>query len=199
MTPPADTPKRYISVTDTAKLLRVALKAAFPDVKFSVRSDSYSMGASIDVRWTGGPYEGVVARVARRFQGATFDGMTDCKEYHASDLNGERVHFGADSVSCTREIPAPEHDELCRAVADRWGIPVPPANHDPIVPGAGGEWFSTLVYRELRDRGERAVLDAIEKERAEESARIRAAPAGVTPEQTERADGAARPKPTLMR
>ena len=45
----------YISATDTAKLLRVALAKVFPGVTFSVRSKSYAGGASIDVAWTDGP------------------------------------------------------------------------------------------------------------------------------------------------
>jgi len=52
------TPRRetvYVSVAETAKLVRAALKAAFPGITFSVRSKSYSMGASISVRWTDGP------------------------------------------------------------------------------------------------------------------------------------------------
>jgi hypothetical protein len=36
----------YISVTDTAKIVRQELKKHFPGVVFSVRSSSYSMGAS---------------------------------------------------------------------------------------------------------------------------------------------------------
>ena len=46
----------YVSTTDTAKLVRAALKKAFastyPGVKFSVRSDRYADGASVRVTWT---------------------------------------------------------------------------------------------------------------------------------------------------
>ena len=38
-----------------SKLIRKALKELFPDVKFSVRLDRYSMGNSIDIRWKDGP------------------------------------------------------------------------------------------------------------------------------------------------
>ena len=53
--PSYDGGPRYISLADTAKLVRAALAANFPGTKFYVRSDSYSGGASIDV-W----YDGVV-------------------------------------------------------------------------------------------------------------------------------------------
>lgn len=94
--------KRYISATDTAKMLRRALKSEFPGVKFSVRTSKYAGGASIDIRWTDGPTEAQVKRIADLYQGATFDGMRDLKEYRStvlvSDDGPEEVHFGADFV-----------------------------------------------------------------------------------------------------
>lgn len=99
--------KRYLSVTDTAKLVRVALKGAFPGVKFSVRSDSYAGGASIDVRWTDGPTQREVQQLCDLWRGATFDGMTDMKSYHSTLLttdNGfEEVSLGADFIFAKRE------------------------------------------------------------------------------------------------
>jgi hypothetical protein len=100
----------YLSVAETAKFVRRALKREFPGVKFSVRSDSYSGGASIDVKWTDGPTRRDVERVAKAYAGATFDGMIDLKSYHSSELyvaddparDGEAVHFGADFVFCER-------------------------------------------------------------------------------------------------
>lgn len=39
---------KYISVTETAKLIRQTLKENFKCIKFSVRSRNYAGGASID-------------------------------------------------------------------------------------------------------------------------------------------------------
>jgi hypothetical protein len=69
----------YMSVTDTAKLVRAALKKAFPGVKFSVRSSSYSMGASIDVSWEDGPRKADVDQIIKAYSGSDFDGMIDLK------------------------------------------------------------------------------------------------------------------------
>jgi len=69
----------YVSVTDTAKLIRAALRREFPGIKFSVRSRSYAGGASIDVCWTDGPQKAAVEEVTGSYAGAGFDGMTDCK------------------------------------------------------------------------------------------------------------------------
>lgn len=69
----------YLSVTDTAKLVRTALKKAFPGVKFSVRSSSYAGGAAVDVSWTDGPRKTDVQPVLYAYSGADFDGMIDLK------------------------------------------------------------------------------------------------------------------------
>lgn len=64
----------YLSAAETAKLVRAALKRAFPGVKFSVRSPS-----AIHVRWTDGPTRKAVEAVAGQFQGGAFDGSIDLK------------------------------------------------------------------------------------------------------------------------
>lgn len=70
---------RSLSVTETAALMRAQLKAQFPGTKFSVRSKSYSGGASIDVSYTGGPSLDLVEPVVHSYQGADFDGSIDLK------------------------------------------------------------------------------------------------------------------------
>lgn len=112
----------YLSCADTAKLVRRALKREFPGIKFAVRSSTYSMGASITVRWTDGPTSAQVSPVVRAYEGSSFDPMIDLKSYHASELtylddparDGETVHFGADSVSCERSYS----ETFARAIRD---------------------------------------------------------------------------------
>jgi hypothetical protein len=105
------TPVTSYSVTETAQLVRAALKQAFPGVKFSVRSRKYAGGASIDVSWTDGPTTRGVAKVTDLYEGATFDGMIDLKSYKDSvlvDENGvpQVVQFGADYIFEQREVSA---------------------------------------------------------------------------------------------
>jgi hypothetical protein len=69
--------REYISVTDTAKLVRAALKKAFPGIKFSVVSESYAGGASVDIRWEFGPTEKEVDKIGKQYASASFDGMID--------------------------------------------------------------------------------------------------------------------------
>lgn len=81
---------RYVTLADTAKLVRLAVARAFPGVKFYVRSSSYSMGSSITVYWDGRdrytndaplkagmPSSADVSDVIDAFAGKNFDGMID--------------------------------------------------------------------------------------------------------------------------
>lgn len=121
---------RRLTCAETAKLVRKALAIAFPGCKFSVRSETYSGGASIDVRWTDGPTVRQVEAVAKRYSGATFDGMIDLKESHTSTLNGETVHFGADFVFCERSFSVPFYKRVAAIVCVKWGYAVPPVTQE---------------------------------------------------------------------
>lgn len=118
----------YISVTETAKLVREALKKAFPRVKFSVRSKSYSGGASIDVYWTDGPRTCEVKRITQRFNGADFDGMQDLKTNRQTlvsqpDGTVKQVQYGADWVFCHREYSPARRAKLEAEIAAVAGEP----------------------------------------------------------------------------
>lgn len=77
---------RYLSVAETARLIRPQLKKAFPGVKFAVRSKSYAGGASVRVNWTNGPTVAEVRLIAGQFSGGSFDGMIDMMHYNSSWL-----------------------------------------------------------------------------------------------------------------
>lgn len=114
--------KKYLSVAETAQLARQALKESFPSIKFSVRSKSYSGGASISIGWTDGPTSKQVDAIAQQFAGATFDGMTDSMSYHASQLDGQAVHFGANFVFCNRENSDKAIAGTIRRLCQRFGV-----------------------------------------------------------------------------
>jgi len=145
--------KAYLSCAETAKLLRAALKKQFPTVKFSVRSKTYSGGASITVGYTDGPTVKAVRQVTERFNGASFDGMIDLKSYKAHFLlpdgmvvfqshyghcyrneespatlddfpEGTRiVHFGADFVFVERDLSESVMAQLTAYVEECVGQP----------------------------------------------------------------------------
>jgi len=108
---------RYITTTDTAKALRAALKEAFPKLSgrfFSVKTNKYAGGSSIDVTWTDGPAEAQVEKILAQFRGAFFDASTDMKERIHQNFQGEEVNFGVDYVNGQRMFS----EKLVRRVAD---------------------------------------------------------------------------------
>ena len=70
----------YISTTDTAKLIRKDLKAAFPTSKFSVRKNTGTASAWLSVSWEDGPTSNEVRAVADKYRGEQFNGQTDSYE-----------------------------------------------------------------------------------------------------------------------
>ena len=99
----------YISVANTAKLVRRVLKANFPDVKFFVRSKSYSGGASINIDWLDGPTTKEVDAVISIFKGADFDGSIDLTCYYDHWLLPDgsiQLAKGAGTVGSLGYIPS---------------------------------------------------------------------------------------------
>lgn len=97
----------YVSHNDTNKLIRAALAQHFPGVKFSVTASKYSGGGSTTVAWTDGPTTNAVDRVIGRFEGRSFDGMTDSSStiYHTTEggaADGQRVNYGANYLHTRR-------------------------------------------------------------------------------------------------
>lgn len=84
------------------KNIRIELAAAFPGVKFAVRSSRYSGGNSIDVRWVDGPTSGQVDAIINRYQAGSFDGSTDCYNYRG-DHAWPDAFGSAKYVHSTRE------------------------------------------------------------------------------------------------
>ena len=108
----AQKPAQRFNCADTAKLVRKALKEAFPEIKFSVRSSTYAGGASISVGWTDGPLSRHVDPIIKVFAGSGFDGMQDLKYFRSLTMGGAPVSFGADFVSGSREISKARIDAL---------------------------------------------------------------------------------------
>jgi hypothetical protein len=86
----------YLDVAQTAKLLRKELRTSFPGVRFSVRSNRYAGGSSVDVTFDDVNTDThKVREVADRFQGVDFEGMTDSTVFRPA-TNG--VRYGAHYV-----------------------------------------------------------------------------------------------------
>lgn len=126
---------RYINVVETAKMVRAALRESFPGVKFSVKSRSYSMGASININYVDGPTNAQVKAVIGVFEGSYFDGMTDYKGSNYSSLDGEEVRFGADFIFVNRKFSFGLFTELVARACKYYGYAMPEIN-DNVYSGA---------------------------------------------------------------
>lgn len=104
-------------------MIRSALKAAFPGVKFSVRSQR---GCSISVRWVDGPTHRDVDAITSLYAGGSFDGMTDLRTSHTTmlttDAGAELVRFGADFVICQRDTSDEWRAEIVAEIARVAGV-----------------------------------------------------------------------------
>lgn len=155
---------RYLSATETAKVLRKALKVLFPATKFSVRTDQYAGGASIDIRWIDGPTEKQVEAFSKNFEGATFDGMIDLKSSRYTEFEGQQTRFGSDYIFTRRDYTPDTFKAAVDVVASRYGVDAPdlltyPKSGEPYCDPkhptthlrlSGHYGFYELVYQQLR-------------------------------------------------
>lgn len=86
---------RYITTTETAKIIRKTLKSEFPGIKFSVRSRKYAGGSSINISYNDINLNSrEVDKVTDKFSAGDFDGMTDSYNYRNDAIyEGEKVSF----------------------------------------------------------------------------------------------------------
>ncbi len=173
------TERTYLSCAETAKLLRKALKTNFPGQKFSVRSKTYSGGASINVYWENGYSQTEVEKVAKMYAGAGFDGMIDLKYYNTNYITEEgqvlsgrsegttgsagvrspyefekpegarEVHFGADFVFCNRTITKEIYEQVAQELARDTDIEYTDLNQRPREDNCGDNWYN-IVWKLLR-------------------------------------------------
>ena len=99
-----DTFEGYTGLKTGAKNLKRELRTAFPGVKFSVRSSSYSMGCSIDVQYPHEfPKESIeqLEGIYNKYQYGYFNGMEDIYEYSKNLFTN--LFGGAKYVHAQRE------------------------------------------------------------------------------------------------
>lgn len=92
----------YIKGTEQAKMIRNALKVAFPGFKFD--SIRVSRGSAIDISWTDGPTAKDVDAIVQPFSGGYFDGMEDYRGSYVKSFQGKQIGFLADFIFTRREV-----------------------------------------------------------------------------------------------
>src|ERR1035437_167680 len=99
------TSAQHVDTAEGAALIRKALKKAFPKTQFSVRISRYSMGSSVDVRWTNGPSQRLVGAVLAPFETKHFDGIDDSTRFTSCWLTyGDEVRGAQPIEGLSREI-----------------------------------------------------------------------------------------------
>jgi hypothetical protein len=151
-----------------AKNLRTLLKQAFPEIKFSVTSESYSGGYSIRIRWIDGPSEKAVEILADKFQECDFDSMQDLEVYRRAVW--PEVFGGAKYVSCARSLSPAFVTEVARDL----GYTVTVGKHG-VIEGVDVP-TEQYIHREARQRSAGESTPA----RPEPKPESEALPAGVT-------------------
>jgi hypothetical protein len=90
-------------LAETSRAVKQVLSTLFPGTTFSVRSDSYSMGNSIDASWKDGPTEKQVTPILNVFQRSWFDGMDDSTHHiPEQEWNGHLFDFTGQSTRGSR-------------------------------------------------------------------------------------------------
>jgi Large polyvalent protein associated domain 29 len=63
-----------------AKAIKAELTKAYPNIKFSVSSENFSMGNAVRVSYEDGPTTEIIEAITEKYQYGHFDGMTDMYE-----------------------------------------------------------------------------------------------------------------------
>jgi len=103
LTPSKDMPNKNRYAVGSANL-KTELNRAYPTVDFSVKSEGFSMGNAIRVRWTDGPTVEQVKKISDKYQQGSFDGMTDIYDYNHDQFH--EVFGGAKYVDEGRKASA---------------------------------------------------------------------------------------------
>lgn len=126
---------RRILLKESARSIRQELKRQFPQTKFSVRLDRYSMGEAIDIRWTDGVATEKVEAIASKYEDISRDERT-----------GEILSGGNRYVQCHRHYS----DEAMKQIENE-------IKGDTVIPTySSGEpnmvWFRDECWRRLVKR-----------------------------------------------
>jgi hypothetical protein len=128
-----------------ARAIRIELKKAFPGVKFSVRSSSFSMGDSVSIDWTDGPTTAAVDAITGKYQYGHFDGMIDMYE----NDNGRDDIPQAKYVQPSREYSASARENAKNKIMKDYGLTT---WDDQTVMANLNVWADVAIYRELQDK-----------------------------------------------
>jgi len=100
------------------KNIRMELKLCFPGIKFSIKSQSFSMGNAVRVKWEDGPTEQQVSDIISKYEQGSFNGMTDSYEYSQDKFT--KVYGGAKYVTLARSYTDLAFSKAINKVTSQW-------------------------------------------------------------------------------
>lgn len=95
-----------------AKNIRTELKRAFPGIKFSVTSQCFAGGDSIDVSWVDGPTTEEIDKILNKYEEGSFNGMEDIYEYNNDQF--PEVYGGAKYVMGQRSLSETAYNKAAK-------------------------------------------------------------------------------------
>jgi protein-L-isoaspartate O-methyltransferase len=101
-----------------AKNLKTELSRKWPDVRWSVTSESYSMGNSVRIGWTDGPTRDQVREISAKYQYGSYDHQQDMATSDSS-AEGKAVEIvlgRARHVSESRKISEPAQNAILELI-----------------------------------------------------------------------------------
>jgi hypothetical protein len=87
-----------------AAAIRKELKENFPQIKFSVKSENYAGGNSVNISWVDGVPESKVKAITSKYEYGTFNGMNDIYEYDNVNDNLPQVKYISEIRTISNEI-----------------------------------------------------------------------------------------------
>lgn len=138
------TMKELSTVAQASKLIRQDLKQHFPNIKFKVRSENYSMGDSITVEYCNGVPASEVENVINKYEYGHFDGMTDMYEYsNRQDFPQTKYLF------VNREVSDENKEKVRQEIMKDYGID---DWNDQEIFNRFNTWPQNLLSRNMKDR-----------------------------------------------
>lgn len=125
-----------------AKNIRIELKEAFPGIKFSVKTRSFSMGDDINVAWTDGPTSKQVDAIIQKYCAGSFDGMVDLYTYNSSAWT--KAFGDAKYISANRHYSDALERQVIEALKKKYSEQEAPTVEDY---NQGKAWNTTPMSR----------------------------------------------------
>ena len=138
--------RRLTEAAQVAQLIRKELKQAFPQIKFSVTSSTYSMGDSVRINYLNGVPTKEVEKITDKYQDGHFDGMIDLYEYAPNPENLPRAKY----VFVNREISPEIKQEVKEHIANMYGLEN--INDEKEWHEKFGMWSDMKVWSYLQDK-----------------------------------------------